>query len=367
MKIISAIGSFKGSIDSIEINELVKKILSNETISVDAVPVADGGDGLLDSLCFAMNGKPTAIETVDALGRPIKANVALIDKTGIVEMALASGLALLNENELNPLEASTYGTGVLIKALSKMGAEKIILGIGGSATNDGGFGCLSALGFKFFDKDGNLLAPCGKNLKYVSKIEDTDVSNEVRKLNIQIACDVTNPLLGSDGATYIYGRQKGADDEMLKELESGMTNYAGAIEAFCGKDFRTLSGTGAAGGLGFGLMALLGATLCKGAEIVLNQSLFGEKLKTADMVITGEGRLDNQTAFGKLPQIVASKAKAAGVSCIAICGSSIADRETLDEMGISRVYQLVDYAPFEECMSKPAEIVTRVLAELQVK
>lgn len=363
MRIISAIGSFKGSIDSTDINTLVKNTVSSGTVSVEAVPVADGGDGLLDSLCFCMKGEYLELDTVNALGEPIKSKVGLSGKTGIVEMALASGLALLKQGELNPLKASTYGTGVLIKQLALMGVENVILGIGGSATNDGGFGCLNALGYSFYNDEGELLAPCGENLQYVCRITEENVCDAVKKLNIQIACDVTNPLLGCEGATYIYGRQKGADEPMLALLEKGMANYSKAVAAFCGKDYSTLPGTGAAGGLGFGLMALLGATLNKGAEIVLRQSGYDEMLRTADLVITGEGRLDNQTAFGKLPQIVASKAKAAGVKCVAICGSSIADRESLDSMGISQVYQLIDYAEFQVCMNDTERVVAEVLAD----
>ncbi len=364
MKIISAIGSFKGTIDSVEINEIVKTELEAKGFEVDAIPVADGGDGLLDSLCTAMNGEYIGLETVNASGKPITAKVGIAGETGIVEMALASGLALLDRNKLNPLKASTYGTGILIKHLALSGISNIILGIGGSATNDGGFGCLNALGFEFYDKQGNILIPCGENLGNVAVISDRNVSNEIRNLKIQIACDVVNPLLGDNGATYIYGRQKGADDEMLAVLENGMMSYSKAVAEFCGADYSSLPGTGAAGGLGFGLMALLGATLEKGAEIVLSQSGYHEKLKTADLVITGEGRIDNQTAFGKLPQIVATTAKKSGVKCIALAGSSVADDESLDLMGIDKVYQLIDYAPLDECMNNTAEVVESALKNM---
>ncbi len=364
MNIISAIGSFKGSIDSTEINNLVKQILEQKGHFVDAIPVADGGDGLLQALGVSLDAEYIEIETENALGKKTTAKVGISNNIGIVEMALASGLALLNESEYNPLKASTYGTGVLIKALSQRGIKNIILGIGGSATNDGGFGCLSALGFELFDENGNLLTPCGENLSKVKKISAENVSEEIKNLNIQIACDVTNPLLGENGATYIYAPQKGATVETLPILESGMKNYAQAVAEFCSTDFSTLPGTGAAGGLGFGLLALLDAKLQKGAEIVLECANFDKKLQSADLLITGEGRIDNQTAFGKLPQIVASKGKSQNVKCIAICGSSIADRETLKEMGIDEVYQLTDFAPLDECMNNTAEVVKRVLEKI---
>ncbi len=361
MKIISAIGSFKGTIDSVKINEIIKETLENKGFSVDAIPVADGGDGLLDALCRSMKGEYFEVETVNASGDKIMSKIAVSGNTGIIEMALASGLALLDEKRLNPLKASTYGTGILIKYLAEKGIKNIILGIGGSATNDGGFGCLCALGFEFFDKSGNALTPCGENLQFVENISDKNVSDTVRKLNIRIACDVTNPLLGSEGATYIYGRQKGADDDMLAILEAGMTVYSKAVAHFCGKDYSDFAGTGAAGGLGYGLMAFLGARLEKGAEIVLDAAEYEEKLKNADLVITGEGRIDNQTAFGKLPQIVASKAKKAGVKCIAIAGSSTAEEKVIEDMGISRIYQLIDFAPLDECMTKTAETIKKAV------
>lgn len=364
MRIISAIGSFKGTIESVEINRIVKATLENETVKVDAVPVADGGDGLLDSLCTAMGGEYIELDTVNALGKPIKAKVGVAGNTGIVEMALASGLAMLDENELNPLKASTYGTGILLKRLAEEGVDDIILGIGGSATNDGGIGCLNALGFEFFNRAGEGLAPCGNNLQYVHSISADNVTDAIKKLRIRIACDVTNPLLGSNGATFIYGGQKGAHGDMLTVLENGMANYSRAVSAFCGKDYSQLPGTGAAGGLGYGLMSLLGAALNKGAEIVLTQAGFDEKIKAADLVITGEGRLDNQTAFGKLPQIVASRARERGVRCIALCGSSAADEEALGSIGIDRIYQLVDYAPLAECMSDTARVVAKALADI---
>ncbi len=366
MKIISAIGSFKSTLDSVKINQTVKAFFEPLNICVDAIPVADGGDGLLDSLCSSMNGEFIETQTVNALGEPITSKIGVAGKTGIVEMALASGLALIDESRLNPLKASTYGTGLLIKHLADLGFENIILGIGGSATNDGGFGCLSALGFEFYDKNGNILKPCGENLQKVVSVSDKNVSDEIRNLRIRIACDVTNPLLGKNGATYIYGRQKGADDDILAVLEKGMRNYSRAVADFCGSDFSLFPGAGAAGGLGYGLMSLLGARLEKGAKIVLESAGYEEKLKNADLVITGEGRIDNQTAFGKLPQIVAQTAKNAGVKCIAVAGSSVADEGCLEEIGISKVYQLVDYAPLDECMNNTVDVINKLLKDINI-
>ncbi len=364
MKVISAIGSFKGTIDSTSVNDEVKRFLEKKGICVESIPVADGGDGLLDALVCSLNGEYIELPTVNALGDEIKSKVGIVGNTGIVEMALASGVAILPEERLNPLKASTYGTGFLIRQLACSGVENIILGIGGSATNDGGFGCLAALGFEFYDKNGEALIPSGENLEKVFDIYSGKVPECVKRLKIQIACDVTNPLLGDEGATYIYGPQKGADTNALRILENGMLNYANAVAKCSGKDLRNLSGAGAAGGLGYGLASFFNAKLQKGAEIVLEYAGYEDKLKNADLVITGEGRIDNQTAFGKLPQIVSSKAKESNVKCIAIAGSSTADEESLKAMGISKVYQLTDYAPLEECMSNTKGVLKNVLIDV---
>ncbi len=364
MNVISAIGSFKGSIDSKDINELVKKYLEDRGFQVDSMPVADGGDGLLDSLVCALNGEYSEYPTYNAIGEKIVAKVGKVGDTGIVEMALASGVAVLTEEQLNPMKASTYGTGILIKALALSGVKNIILGIGGSATNDGGFGCLCALGFQITDINGNILTPSGENLKNVYNILSDNVPEYIKNLSIQIACDVTNPLLGSEGATYIYGPQKGATSEILPILEKGMENYANVVAKCSGKDLRNISGAGAAGGLGYALASFLDAKLQKGAEIVLSCAGYEEKLKNADLVITGEGRIDNQTAFGKLPQIVSTKATEENVKCIALVGSSVADEESLKSMGISKVYQLVDYAPLTDCMENAQEVIKISLSHI---
>ncbi len=364
MKIVSAVGSFKGSIDSVDINSFIKSELEALGHSVTSIPVADGGDGLLNSLTTALGGELQEVDSVNALGAPIRSHVGIAGEIGIVEMALASGLALLDECELNPLASSTYGTGLLIKQLAQAGIRRIILGIGGSATDDGGFGCLAALGFEFYDKNGKLLAPSGAALAQVASISDKNVPESIKKLDIKIACDVTNPLLGENGATYVYAPQKGANAAMLAELERGMENYAKVVSEFCAHDYSALPGTGAAGGLGFGLMAMLGARLEKGAEIVLDAADFEAALSNAELVITGEGRIDSQTEFGKLPQIVASKANSNYIDCIALVGSSSAANESLARIGISKVYQLIDFAPLEQCMNNPKSVIKKALEKV---
>ncbi len=364
MKIISAIGSFKGSIDSEKINAIVKDFFEKRGITAQAIPVADGGDGLLTAVCTSIGAVYENVNTVNALGEPISARVGISGDVGIVEMALADGLAILPENRYDPLKTSTYGTGLLIKHLALSGIENIILGIGGSATNDGGMGCLYALGYEFFDKKGNAIKPCGENLCKVYSVSDKNVSPQIKALNIQIACDVTNPLLGEKGATYVYCPQKGGNEITLPLLEKGMEIYSKAVANFCGTDYSRVAGAGAAGGLGFGLKAILGAKLMKGAEIVLEYAKYKEKLTDADLVITGEGRIDNQTVFGKLPQIVAKTAESMGVPCVAVVGSSTADAESLSLMGIKNVYELVNYAPLDRCMNNTEKVVETVLEAL---
>lgn len=365
MKIVSAVGSFKGSIDSVLINQVIASALGKLGHDVTPLPVADGGDGLLDAILWAKNGQRLSVNSINALGIPTSVDVGIADTIGVAEMALASGLAMLGDN-LDPANASTYGTGLLIRELVRHGAQEIILGLGGSATNDGGMGCLAALGYRFLDKNGTELAPVAKNLIAVAGIDDTAVAADIRQIPIHVACDVNNPLLGPQGATYVYGPQKGVLGDLLPTLESGMAHFAEVVVSHTGKDYREIEGAGAAGGLGYGLLSFLNAHLEKGAEIVLRLADYVHHLQGADLVITGEGRIDNQTVFGKLPQVVADGAKQRSIPCVAICGSSIADQDALNCMGIRNVIQLVDHAPLEECMHQTESLVSR-LAPLLVK
>ncbi len=367
MKLISAIGSFKGTISSVKINNTAKEIFEKHGFKVDAIPLADGGDGLLDSLCLTLNAAVREIDTVNALGEPIKARVGISGNIAIVESALATGLAILKKEQYNPLKASSYGTGVLIKQLAEEGIGSIILGLGGSATNDGGIGCLAALGFEFFNSKNEPLAPAGENLINISRIDSRKVSERVKNLKLTIACDVTNPLLNETGATYVYGRQKGADDAMLLFLENGMKNYARIVSDFCKKDFSNEQGAGAAGGMGFGLISFLNAEMKKGAELVLEYSDYENKLKDADLVITGEGQLDSQTEFGKLPQIAAKNALNANVKCIAVAGSCTANKESLKRTGIDSVFELINYESLEKCMTDTENVVRTVFEDIAIK
>ncbi|RLG09392.1 glycerate kinase [Candidatus Pacearchaeota archaeon] len=295
------------------------------------VPLGDGGDGTLEALSEILNFKFEKVKVKNPLGKEIEAICGIFDKIGYVEMAYASGLKLLKENERNPLEASSYGTGQLIKYLLDKGVKEVYLGVGGSATVDGGMGALSALGVKFLDKDGNELEPKGKNL---NKIKDIDISGVDKKLltgevRIKVLVDVKNPLIGEEGAARVYGPQKGATPEMVEILEKGLENLREVVKRKFGVDIN-IEGGGAAGGISAGFYGILKAEIKWGIETFLNMVNFEKYLNWADIVITGEGKLDKQTKYGKAPYLVAKKAKEKNKMVIFIAGE-VEDKEVVNE------------------------------------
>ena len=262
----------------------------------------------------------------------------------IIEMAEASGLPLVPSDKRNPQKTTSYGTGMLIRDALENGITDITIAIGGSATNDGGMGAMQALGIKFLDENNNKLTGCGENLSKVKNIDLDNLHHAVAKTNFTVMCDVTNPLLGNQGATYTFGRQKGADDTMLAELEYGMSIYANKIKSIIGKDISGKEGSGAAGGLGFALMAFLGAKLQSGIDVVLDLLDFDKKLKDVDLVITGEGRMDNQSAFGKVPSGIGKRCKKMGVPAVAIVGGLLSGYESIYNCGIESVTTTINGA-----------------------
>lgn len=369
MKVLAVPNSFKGSRSSIELCDDLRAgfLAQNKDIDFVSIPVADGGDGFLVSIVEALNGEYIEVDTVDALNRPIKAKAGIANGHGIIEMALASGLAILDESELNPLKASSYGTGLIIQSLLSKGINNIVLGIGGSATNDGGMGCLAALGYKFLDKMGNALYPSGESLEKIAIIDSKEVLPQVLSAKITVVCDVNNPLTGTDGASYVYAPQKGATPEMVKRLDEGLKHYAHLIHKHTGSDFSKTSGSGAAGGIGFGLMSLANATLKSGVDTVLELCEYEKYLEGADLVITGEGRLDEQTKQGKLPMGVGIRAMAKSIPCVAICGYSSISAEELKEIGIIAVYALIDIGKDVDYCIKNADVLTKELASVIYK
>ncbi len=325
LRVLIAPQSFKGSADAAVVASAiargVRRVWSDARC--DEMPLADGGEGTVRALVRATGGTLRMSRVHDPLGREIDAEWGILGdgKTAVVEMAAASGLPLLGESERDPSATSTRGTGELIIAAASSGAERVVVGIGGSATNDGGAGMARALGYRFLDREGNELPEGGLALRGLHRIEgQTDV--RLIRPAIEVACDVRNPLLGREGATAIYGPQKGATPAIVRELDASLARYADVIEDFVGRNIRDVPGAGAAGGLGAGLIAFLDARLRSGADLVLDATGFGLRLDACDLVVTGEGQVDAQSAYGKLTGVVAERAHTAGRPVAAVAGGT---------------------------------------------
>lgn len=354
MTITLAFDSFKGSLSSQEVAEAFQEGLQSVLphCSVRKAYIADGGEGTAGALVNTLEGKWVETEVSDPLGRPIIAQYGIIEhgSTAIIEMASASGLTLLKEDERNPLNTSTYGTGQLIAHAINGGCRKILVGIGGSATNDGGTGMLHALGFRFLNKEGNELVGGGEILEQIASIDDSGILHEIEETEFIVACDVTNPLYGPEGAAYVFAPQKGADADMVKRLDLGLRNFAEAILGFSGKDVSSLPGAGAAGGMGAGLMAMLKAKATRGIDMVLDAMKFENMVKGCDLVITGEGCIDHQTVMGKAPSGVLHIASKHGIPTIAI-GGCIKWCKELEESGFAQIVCInEDHIPKELAM-----------------
>ncbi|MCZ6105080.1 glycerate kinase [Campylobacter ureolyticus] len=321
MKVLVAIDSFKGSLTSIEAGNAVKSGISSLCDEVVVIGIADGGEGSLDTIANFLGANFDEILTFDPLFRQIKAKYAYKDDLAILEMSQSSGLNLLKKDEQNPYLTSTYGLGIMIKDAILKGRRNFIIGIGGSATNDAGTGMLEALGFSFFDKNDNLIKANGQNLIKISKISDKNTLKELKECKFKIACDVNNPLYGKNGAAYVYAAQKGASNDMIKNLDLGLINFSKVVHKFIGIDNSSISGSGAAGGLGFGFMSFLNAELLRGFEIISKIINLEEKIKNADLIITGEGKLDAQSSMGKVPSEVAKLAKKHSKKVVALGGA----------------------------------------------
>lgn len=322
-KIVVASDSFKGCLSSAQVAEAVEKGIHQVYPDCDVVKlaVADGGEGTVEALAATLGGSIVEVPVQDPLGRPIKAEYAIINgNIAVIEMSGASGLTLLQPEERNPMKTSTYGTGQLIADALSKGCRKLIMGIGGSATNDAGTGMLEALGYRFLDAEGNPLKGRGESLGRIRSIDSSKVLSELKDTSFTVACDVDSPFCGPEGAAYIYAPQKGAAEQMVKSLDEGMRAFSKLIYKETGTDVMNIKGAGAAGGLGGALKAFLNADLQKGADMVLDAVGFDQAIYGADLIITGEGRIDSQTLTGKLPYAVAQRASARNIPVIAICG-----------------------------------------------
>lgn len=320
--------------------------------------MADGGDGFATVMGYYRNTETVHCIASDPLGRKIDAywGWSASEKTAIIEMAVASGLVLLKNNERNPLKTSTFGTGQLVKDAVEKGAKKIILGLGGSATNDGGMGILSALGFVFIDDRGDQLHPIGESLGKVNKII---LPSPIPSLTFEIACDVQNLLYGKDGAAFIYAPQKGAADDMVKVLDEGLRHFAAILKKHTNKDIKNTPGTGAAGGIAAGLMTFFDVQLKSGTELIIEASGIKKELIAAQYVITGEGKIDQQTAEGKVVQHIAKLARENTVPVIAFCGKLEADESLQAELLITKAYSLVSNTVSTEYAVKHAKLLLK--------
>ncbi len=371
MKIVISIDSLKGSLTSIEAANAIKKgILSVDNKSdVVIMPLADGGEGTVEALVQGMNGEEKVISVTGPINEKVNATYGILKETNtaIIEMAQASGLPLVPAELRNPLNTTTYGVGEIIKEAIEKGCRNFIVGIGGSATNDCGVGMLQALGFEFYDENDNLVGLGGKVLNQIKRIKTDNKLKELDECNFKIACDVNNPLYGENGAAYIYGPQKGATEEIVKELDKGLKNFAEVVKKDLGKDISHIEGAGAAGGLGFGFLGFLNSKLESGIKIILDEIKLEEVVKDADIVITGEGRLDNQTAMGKAPIGVAKLAKKHGAKVIAIAGCTTPDAVKCNEEGIDAYFSIVNKAmTIDEAMKKENATQNMIETTIQI-
>ena len=323
MKVVVAIDSFKGSLTSIEAGMAAKEgiLIAHPDANVVVKPLADGGEGTTDALIAGLGGERIDLTVTGPLGTPVNAHYGYLAEknTAILEMAAAAGIILVRESEKNPLTATTYGVGEMIADAMERGIRNFIIGIGGSATNDGGIGMLKALGYQFSDENGQDVGEGGQALERVSSIIIEKANPILKECNFHIACDVTNPLCGKNGATYIYGPQKGVTLEIAEELDQAMNHYASITSKFLHNDYASAEGAGAAGGLGFAFLSYLNATLTPGIDLILNAVELEKELEDTDITVTGEGRLDHQTAMGKAPVGVARLAKKYGSKVVAFC------------------------------------------------
>lgn len=343
-RIIVASDSFKGCLTSAEVARCVSAGIGQvlPECEVTEVAVADGGEGTVDALMHALGGYPVEVVVDGPLLSPVKAvyGISADGTTAIMEMACASGITLVPDDRRNPLETTTVGTGQMILDAINRGCRRVLIGIGGSATNDGGLGMLSALGFRFYDaRDNEITRCCGGDLERVARIDGSNVKPEVMATRFEVACDVKNPFYGPDGAAYVYAGQKGADDAMIARLDAGLRNFARVIEQSGRPSIDSLPGAGAAGGLGGAFAAFLNATLKPGIDLVLDAIDFDKLIETADLVITGEGKLDAQTVMGKTPKGVLRRARKQHIPVIAI-GGAVEDSKALNDAGFAAVFPI---------------------------
>ena len=376
MNILVAPDSFKDSLSASEVSRIISEAISAviPSASIRKIPISDGGEGLLEALLTPLQGTLVSVSVKDPLHRTIEASYGLVDqgKTAIIEMATASGLELLSIEERNPLITSTYGTGELIKNALDKGCTKIIIGLGGSATNDGGIGMIKALGGLFLDQYNQEIPDGGAALSTLHSIDLSGLDKRLQQVAIVCACDVDNPLTGPSGASYVYAKQKGASDNMLAVLDSNLSNYATVIKATLNKDLEHISGTGAAGGTAMGLLAFLDATLTPGIALITELLHLEKHIKEAQLVVTGEGKIDIQTLHGKTIMGIASLAKKHSIPVLVFTGSIGHGISEIYDQGVTAIFSIVsEPMSLETAIKNAAELlktsVTNVFTSLNTQ
>lgn len=348
MKVLIAPDSFKGSIDALSAAQAIERgilTVDPETKTV-LLPMADGGEGTMINLVQATKGTVIEVNSIDPLSRPIQSSYGIIGdgKTAIIELATSSGIDLLKREELNPLHTTTYGTGLLIKDAIEKGIKHFIVCLGGSATNDAGIGLLQALGYQFLDENGVEIPLGAKHIHNIETIDQSDVMPQIHDVKFEIACDVTNPFVGKQGASYIFGPQKGATPEIAERLDQSFIHFADVIQTFKGKKISNIEGAGAAGGTAGGMLAFLNAELKRGIELVVGFVNFKDIIKEneIDLIITGEGKIDGQTSGGKVISGIAQIAKSYDIPVIAIGGTVEMPLLALHEQGLTAAFSIAN-------------------------
>jgi len=362
IKIVIAPQAFKGSLDAPEVAEAigrgVRQVFSDAKLVL--LPVADGGEGTVRAMVQSSGGRTVATRVLGPLEAPLNATWGLLGdgQVAVIEMAAASGLPLLRREDRNPMRTTSYGTGELIRHALDQGVRKIIVGIGGSATNDAGAGMARALGARFLDADGRELPLGGGSLRRLARIDTSALDPRLAETEVEVACDVNNPLVGPTGASHVYGPQKGADQQMVRDLDVGLSLFADVVSRDLGVDVRDVPGAGAAGGLGAGLIAFAGARLQSGVEIVFRAIRLEEKLDGASLVFTGEGRMDSQDIYGKAPMAVAERAARLGIPSIAIVGSTGRDYRVVFDHGLDAVIGTVNRPmPLDRAIAESSRLI----------
>lgn len=345
MRVVVAIDSFKGSMSSLEVGEAISKGIkkAHKDAEVEIRPLADGGEGTVEALSIGMGGRLINVDVTGPVGRKVNAVYGIVDssKTAIIEMSQAAGITLVSGNEKNPLYTTTFGVGELIKDAINKGCRHFVVGIGGSATNDCGIGMLQALGYEFLDKEGKQVGFGASGVRDIVSIRDENVIKELSECYFRVACDVNNPLCGDLGCSAIYGPQKGATKEMVADMDGWLKNYSKIVKEKYPDADCEYPGTGAAGGLGYAFFNFTNSKLESGIKIVLDETKLEEYVKDADIVVTGEGRLDHQTVMGKAPVGVANIAKKYNKKVIAFSGSVTEDAGVCNEHGIDAFFPIL--------------------------